>query len=128
MIQILIVDDNEFMRKAMTQLIEYEKDLKVCGEADNRSKAIQLIQDLKPDVAIIDISLNADESGLDLIRDIRTDRQVLPILTLSLHDQALYADRAFKAGAQGYLMKQDAANHIVHAIRTVHRGEIFKMN
>ena len=128
MIQILIVDDNEFMRKAMTQLIEYEKDLKVCGEAESRGQAMELIQELKPDLAIIDISLNADESGLDLIRDIRLESHPLPILTLSLHDQALYADRAFKAGAQGYLMKQDAANHIVNAIRTVHGGKTFKLN
>ena len=119
MISIFLVDDNPFMRKAMRQLIELEPDFKICGEAGTAEDALKGLSQAKPDIALVDISLGGDEKGIQLIRDIRDVGHNFPILTISLHEEALYADRVLQAGAQGYLMKQDAPENIVQAIQQV---------
>lgn len=101
----------------MKQLIELETDLKICGEAGSAEDALQQLDHLKPDIALIDISLGGNERGIELIKNIRGKGCVFPILTVSLHEEALYSERVLKAGAQGYLMKQDAPEHIIHAIQ-----------
>ncbi len=125
MIRILIVDDNEFMRKMMAAFLEMEEDLNICGEAESMDTALEAIERLNPDVALVDISLNSDEGGIELIRRLRAKNCMVPVLTISLHENALYAKRIMDAGGQGYIMKQEAADHIVHAIRQVSRGEIY---
>ena len=119
MTEIFLVDDNAFMRKAMRQLIELEEGLKVCGEAGSAEDAIKILEWLKPDVALVDISLGGNEQGIELIKYIRTKKYKFPVLTVSLHDEALYLDRVLKAGAQGYLMKQEAPESIIRAIHHV---------
>lgn len=119
---IFLVDDNPFMRKAMRQLIELEPEFKVCGEAATAEDALKALSNKKPDIALIDISLGGDEKGIQLIRDIREVGYHFPILTISLHEEALYADRVLQAGAQGYLMKQDAPENLVDAIQRITAG------
>ena len=122
MIQVFLVDDNSFMRKTMKQLIELEDDLRVCGEASSIEEAVRGVVQAKPDIALIDISLGGNEQGIELIREIRLQGQSFPILTVSLHEEALYAGRVMEAGAQGYLMKQDAPESIVKVIRVLVGG------
>lgn len=117
--KIFIVDDNALIRKAMTQFIEYQPNLKICGEADNAEEALKNLEQLLPDMGLIDISLGGNEKGIQLISDIRARGHTFPILTISLHEEGRYAEKARKAGAQGYLMKQDAAENIVRAIESV---------
>lgn len=119
MSEIFLVDDNPFMRRAMKKLIEFEPGFKVCGEAGSAEEALETLTQLKPDIALVDISLGGDEQGIELIRTIRSKGHEFPILTVSLHEEGLYADRVLAAGAQGYLMKQDATEHIIHAIQHV---------
>ena len=119
MIEIFLVDDNPFMRKTMKQLIELDAAFKVCGEAASVEDALKALEDLKPDIALVDISLGGDERGIELIKNIRSLGHRFSILTVSLHEEALYADRVYAAGAQGYLMKQDAPERIIHAIQHI---------
>lgn len=128
MINILIVDDNEFMRKMMGSFLEMEKDIKICGEADSVESALSAVENLKPDVALIDISLNGDEGGIDLIRSLREKGEKFPILTISLHENALYSGRIGEAGGQGYIMKQEATDCIIDAIRQVAKGQTYFRN
>ncbi len=116
MTEIFLIDDNPFMRKTMKQLIEFEPNLKVTAEAGTAEEAMEMLENLKPSIALVDISLGGDERGVELIRMIRSKGHKFPILTVSLHEEGLYADRVMKAGAQGYLMKQDAPENIVYAI------------
>lgn len=127
MTKVFLVDDNSFVRKAIQQLIELEPDLKVCGESDNADDALIILDQLKPDIALIDISLGGNEQGIELIKNIRNRGLKFPIMTISLHEESLYAERVMKAGAQGYLMKQDAPENIVRAIRyvTAKEGDFF---
>ena len=115
---ILVVDDHPILRQGLTQLINQEVDLRVCGEADEEHTAIEAIAALKPDMVIVDIALK-DTSGIELIKKIRVDNARLPILVLSMHDESLYTERALRAGANGYIMKQEAPDQIVKAIRRV---------
>lgn len=121
---ILVVDDHPILRQGLTQLINQEVDLRVCGEADEEHTAIEAIAALKPDMVIVDIALK-DTSGIELIKKIRVDNARLPILVLSMHDESLYTERALRAGANGYIMKQEAPDQIVKAIRRVLAGEIY---
>jgi len=108
----------------MAVLINQEVDIKVSTEASNAAEALAIIQESRPDAVIIDVSLQGT-SGLDLTKSIRETWPELPILVLSMHDEALYAERALRAGARGYVMKQEAADTVIHAIRTVLNGDIY---
>lgn len=122
--KILIVDDHPVFCLGMSELINKADDLKVCGSEDTPAKALQAIGRLNPDLVIVDISLK-DSSGIDLVSDINSRFQGLPVLMLSMYDESLYAERALLAGARGYLMKQEAIGVVVEAIRQVLSGKIY---
>lgn len=121
---ILVVDDHQLFREGLSQMINREADLQVCAEADDDQTALEALQKAKPDMAIIDISL-AGSNGIDLIKQIRTSDTETPILVLSMHDESLYAERALRSGANGYIMKQEANKKVRDAIRQVLSGEIY---
>jgi len=121
--RVLIVDDHPLMRQGLEQLINQQPDLAVCGEAEDVSQALQQTSELKPDVVIVDLSLRGSD-GIELIRSLHLQYSQLPVLVLSMHDEAIYAERALKAGAWGYIMKQEATNQVLSAVRRVLAGEI----
>src|SRR5512140_1412459 len=121
---VLIVDDHPIVRQGLKGLISQAPDLTVCGEAETIFDALKAIEELKPDVAVVDISLKG-ESGVDLIKDIRIRYPDLPVLTLSMYDEAIYAERVLRAGARGYVTKEEAAENVLQAIRSVLKGQIF---
>jgi DNA-binding NarL/FixJ family response regulator len=121
---ILIVDDHPIVRRGIAQLIQDEHDLQVCGEADSPEAALTLLESTRPDLAIVDLTL-ARANGLALIKEIQARDAKLPVLVLSMHDEALYAERVLRAGAAGYIMKQEATEHIVEAIRQVLAGRVY---
>jgi DNA-binding NarL/FixJ family response regulator len=122
--KIIIVDDHPVVRQGMTQLINQETDLEVCGQIEEASKVIDLIKKIKPDLVILDLSLK-DTSGIEVIKDIKVSYQDLPILVLSMHDESLYAERVLRLGAMGYIMKHEATEKIIFAIRQVLNGNIY---
>jgi len=122
--RVFIVDDHPIIRRGLKLLIDQEPDLIVCGEAENARSVLPAIQELKPAIAIIDISLGHD-SGIELIKNIRLQHPELPLLVLSMHDESLHAERALRAGARGYVMKQEAPEKIITAIRQVLQGNIY---
>lgn len=122
--KILIVDDHPIVRRGLTELINHEEDLVASGQAEGAHQAMEVIRGQKPDMAIVDISLKGT-SGLELIKDIKTQYPNLPVLALSMHDESLYAERALRAGAKGYIMKQQATEDLIMAIRKVLRGQIY---
>jgi DNA-binding NarL/FixJ family response regulator len=121
---ILIVDDHPIVRQGLAQLIDQEPDLHVCGQAEDALQVIQAIGKLKPDLVIADLSLK-ETSGLELVKDIKVRHANLPVLILSMHDEAIYAERALRAGARGYVMKHEATDRVVTAIRRVLSGQIY---
>ena len=121
---VLIVDDHPIVRQGLAQLINQEKDLEVCGQAEDAHEAMQAIRQLNPDMVIVDISLK-DTSGMELIKDLKIQHPDLPVLTLSMHDEAVYGERALRAGTRGYVMKQEATGKVVTAIRRVLAGEVY---
>ncbi len=124
---VLIVDDHPIVRQGLAQLINQEHDLEVCGQAEDAHEAMQAIRKLQPDLVIVDISLK-DTSGMELIKDLKVQRPDLPVLTLSMHDEEVYGERALRAGAKGYIMKQEATEKVVTAIRRVLAGEVYVSN
>jgi DNA-binding NarL/FixJ family response regulator len=122
--RILLVDDHAVVRFGIGQLINRQDDLVVCGEEEDASRALAAIETLTPDLIIADISLK-DSSGLELMRNIKAQYPRLPILVVSVHDESIYAEIAFRAGALGYLMKQEALTRIVTAIRRVLEGSVY---
>ena len=122
--QILLVDDHAVVRFGIAQLINHETDLQVCGEEEDASHALSAIEKLKPDLVIADISLK-DSSGLELMRNIKAQYPKIPVLVVSSHDESIYAEIAFRAGALGYMMKQEALEKILIAIRRVLSGAIY---
>jgi len=118
---ILIVDDHPLFRKGLEQLIDSDGAFAVCGEAGTASEAMDVIRKLNPDLAIVDLSLPG-ANGIELIKNIRAEFPKLPILVLSMHDESLYAVRALRAGADGYVMKHEAMANVIHAIREVFDG------
>ena len=116
--RILLVDDHAVVRFGMAQLINQQGDLVVCGEEEDAGKALGAIARLKPDLVIADISLK-DSSGLELMRNVKAQFNGLPVLVVSTHEESMYAEIAFRAGALGYLMKGGALDNIVTAIRRV---------
>jgi DNA-binding NarL/FixJ family response regulator len=121
---ILIVDDHPIVRQGLAELINHEEDLAVCGQAEDAHQAIKAVKELKPDMAIVDISLK-ETSGMELIKDVKAQFPNLPTLALSMHDESLYAERALRAGARGYIMKAEATEKVILAIRTILSGEIY---
>jgi len=122
--RIFIVDDHPIVRKGLTQLINQEPELVVCGEAENAETALELLKKVKPDLAIVDISLRGID-GIELTQLIRARFENIPILVVSMHDESLYAERALRVGARGYIMKQEAIEKMMEAIRKVLRGELY---
>jgi DNA-binding NarL/FixJ family response regulator len=122
--RILIVDDHPIVRLGIRQMLAAERDLEVCGEAETVAAAKQLLARAHPDLAIVDLSL-AEGTGLDLIRSLRESLPALPVLVLSMHDEALFAERVLRAGARGYIMKREAITGLVSAIRQVLSGRIY---
>lgn len=122
--KLLIVDDHPMMREGLAQLINHEPDLTVCGEAGSANEALDLVEKLRPDFALVDISL-PDKSGLELIKDLQALYPDLPVLVISMHDESLHAERALRAGARGYIMKQEGGGKMMEAIRQVLAGQIY---
>lgn len=123
-IRIIVVDDHPFVRYGITQLVNAEPDLRVCCEADDYQQAMIKIKRMRPDFAIIDLSLK-DVNGIELIKDIKTVFPSLPVLVLSMHDEFHYAERAIRAGASGYVMKMEGTETLIKAIRTILSGQVF---
>ena len=122
--KVVIVDDHPFFRERLAQLINYQPDMEVTGEAESTKDAIQLIQNTSPDLAIVDITLK-ESSGLELIKSIKPLSIGLPILVLSMHEESLYAERAIRAGAMGYITKHQPADEVLLAIKRVLAGEVY---
>jgi DNA-binding NarL/FixJ family response regulator len=122
--RILLVDDHAVVRFGIAQLINRQSDMVVCGEEEDAAKALTAISKLNPDLVIADISLK-DSSGLELMRNIKAQYSKLPVLVVSAHDESIYAEIAFRAGALGYLMKQEALDKVLTAIRRVLSGNIY---
>jgi DNA-binding NarL/FixJ family response regulator len=119
--RIVIVDDHPLFRKGLEELINSEDGFAVCGEAGNAAEAMEVIRKLNPELAIVDLSLPG-ANGIELIKNIRAEFSRLPILVLSMHDESLYALRALRAGAEGYVMKHEAMVNVIHAIHEVFNG------
>ena len=122
--RVLIVDDHPAVREALAMRIGLQPDLEVCGEAADLSEALRLVADTQPDVAVIDISLKTG-CGIDLIKRIKDRNDTVRMLVWSTHGESLYAERALKAGALGYINKDQATNKIVEAIRRVREGKVY---
>src|SRR6266850_1061779 len=122
--RILLVDDHAVVRFGIGNLINRQSDMAVCGEEEDASRALSSISTLKPDLVIADISLK-DSSGLELMRNIKAQYTKLPVLVVSAHDESIYAEIAFRAGALGYLMKEEALEKVLTAIRRVLDGAIY---
>jgi len=121
--QIFIVDDHPVFREGLVGLVKREPDLAVCGEADNAPQALAGIEELKPDLVLVDIGLPG-KSGLELTKDLRALLPAIAVLVISMHDETLYAERVLRAGGRGYIMKQEGPEKILQAIRHVLDGEI----
>jgi len=119
-----MIDDHPMVVEGLAQLINREPDLMVCGQAQDAPKALQAIETLKPDMTIVDISLNGT-NGIELIKDIKLRHGELPVLVLSAHDESIFAERSLRAGAGGYVMKLEAPDNLMNAIRRVLNGEIY---
>lgn len=122
--RVLVVDDHPIVRQGLTLLIDREPDMMVCGEAQEARTAMQQIASCQPDILILDISLNGPD-GLDLLKSVRLKYPHLPVLILSMHDESIYAERALRAGANGYIMKQEATEKVLVALRRILHREIY---
>ncbi|WP_348264294.1 response regulator transcription factor [Telmatobacter sp. DSM 110680] len=121
---VLVVDDHPLMRQGLALLINQQHDMQVCGEAEEAQAAMHAIAQLRPDIMILDISLNGPD-GLDILKNIRATNPDLPVLVLSMHDEAIYAERALRARANGYIMKQEATEKVLVAVRRILNGEVY---
>lgn len=121
---ILLIDDHPIMRDGISQLILQQPDLEVCGEAGSAAEALKFLRKTTPDLAIVDISLK-DINGIELIKEIKATLKSLPMLVLSMHEETLYAERAIRAGARGYIMKHEPAEKLLQAIRRVLKGKLY---
>jgi DNA-binding NarL/FixJ family response regulator len=122
--RVFLVDDHPLVREWLTNLINQQPDLSVCGEAEAGPQAMQAILALKPEVAIVDISLK-DSSGIELIKDLKQSLPSVAVLVLSMHEEAHYAERALRAGARGYIVKRETTRKVIAAIRQVLAGELY---
>jgi DNA-binding NarL/FixJ family response regulator len=124
-LKVVIIEDHPMFREHLAQLLVREMKVNICGEADNIRDALTLIEKEKPDIAIVDITLRGGSSGLELIKDLKTRDSQTAVLVLSMHDEELYAERALRAGARGYITKNEASTELLKAIRAVVDGEIY---
>ncbi len=122
--RVLIVDDHPIVRRGLAQLIEQEPDLKVCGEASDADAAVSAMAELDPDIALVDLMLKG-VSGTELIKSLKSTHAGVPILVISMHDEAVYAERALRAGAHGYIMKEEATGQVLTALRKVLKGDVY---
>jgi DNA-binding NarL/FixJ family response regulator len=123
-LRVLLVDDHPITRQGLKALVNQQPNLEVCGETDTAAQAIDLVASLQPDLAIVDVALKTT-NGIELTKNLKAHSPNLPILVVSMHDEALYAERALRAGAMGYVMKQEAGEKVALAIQHLLRGEIF---
>jgi DNA-binding NarL/FixJ family response regulator len=121
---IFIVDDHPMMRDGLGQLIGKETDLAVCGEAEDAAEALKQIEELAPDLVIVDITLRSS-NGLELIKDLQIRAPKTAVLVISMHDESLYAERVLRAGGRGYVMKQEGGKKLMEAIRQVLSGQTY---
>ena len=122
--RVIVVDDHPLFRERLCQLINDEQDMEICGEAENAQPALQIIRETSPNLAIVDITLKTS-SGLELVKNIRALSIGVPVLVLSMHDELLYAERALRAGAMGYITKSEEAAQVLLAVRSVLAGKIY---
>ncbi|MBI2921986.1 MAG: response regulator transcription factor [Planctomycetes bacterium] len=122
--RVFVVDDHQILREGLRMLLDSQEDLAVCGEASSVQEGLRAILEAAPDLAIVDLSLE-NSNGLDLVKDLNARRPDLPVLVLSMHDEGLFAERAIRAGARGYLMKKEAGRELLSAIHTLLSGKIY---
>jgi DNA-binding NarL/FixJ family response regulator len=125
--KVLLVDDHPLVREWLTNLINEETDFEVCGLAASARDGLELAGKLSPRIAVVDISLDGS-SGLELIKDLKAQYPKVDVLVLSMHDETLYAERAMRAGASGYIMKREATGRVLDALRAVLSGGLFFSN
>lgn len=123
-LKVLIVDDHPIVRQGISQLINQEPDFDTCTQAGSAQEALDLLEKSAPDIMLVDISLDGI-SGLELLKMVKSRDYKVPVLILSMHDESLYAERALRSGAKGYVMKQEATERVLIAIRQVLRGELY---
>ena len=123
-IKVLLVDDHPLVREGLVNLINQSPGLVVCGEAGNEPQALEMISATRPDVAVVDITLE-NGSGIELLKNIKASHPGVKTLVLSMHDEAIYAERALHAGARGYIMKREAAKKVIAGIQAVHAGQLY---
>jgi DNA-binding NarL/FixJ family response regulator len=121
---VLIIDDHPLLRQGLTMLINQQHDMQVCGEAEEVHAAMLSITQKRPDIIILDISLRGPD-GLELLKSIRSTDPDLPVLILSMHDESIYAERALRARANGYIMKQEATEKVLVAVRRILDGDLY---
>jgi DNA-binding NarL/FixJ family response regulator len=121
---VFIVEDHPMTRNGLAQLINFQNDLRVCGHASTVAEAIDGVAEAKPDLVIVDVSL-PDGHGIELVKDLEVRHPQIRILVLSMHDEGLYAERAFRAGASGYVMKKEPADTVLAAVRRILSGETY---
>ena len=122
--RVLLIDDHPFMRAGLAQLINAQRDLIVCGEAGNPSEAFRSLAPVKPDLVLSDLTMPG-RSGLEFIKDLKAVEPNLAVLVVSMHDEVVFAERALRAGARGYIMKEAGGENLLAAIRQVLRGEVY---
>jgi len=124
-IRVVIVDDHPVVRQGLKMMLDSENDIEVCGEAAKVQEAISVIENIGPDVVTVDLSLAGDVSGIELVKKINDRFPSTKSLVLSMHDESLYAERVIRAGARGYVMKKEAMDNVIGAIRKIMKGELF---
>jgi DNA-binding NarL/FixJ family response regulator len=122
--RVFLVDDHPLVREGLTNLINEQSDLAICGEAEDCAGAMTGIAKTRPDVALVDISLK-NESGLELVKNLESQFPLVALIVLSMHDEALYAERALRAGARGYVMKRESTKSVLASIRRVLEGGVY---
>ena len=123
-INVLLVEDHPMFRERLASIISKRGDMSVCGEADNVHDALRCVERLRPNIAIVDITLRGS-NGLDFLKDLKAREIDLPVLVLSMHDEAIYAERVLRAGARGYITKYEASSEVMGAIEQVLNGEVY---
>lgn len=122
-LKVLLIDDHPLVREWLTNLIDQQKDMEVCGEAEAIQDAVKILKTVTPDIAVVDLSLKGT-SGLELVKSIKAKWPQVGIVVLSMHDEEVYAERCIRAGARGYVMKRESTKRIITAIRGVHEGRL----